>query len=59
MGQSNFKNIDKGIERTSESNYLKRELYERVSCEPSIFEFLQRGSLDGLWYWDLENPEHE
>lgn len=41
------------------ANYLKRELYERVSSEPGIFEFLQRGCLDGLWYWDLENPEHE
>jgi len=42
-----------------DANYLKRELYERVSCEPGIFEFLQSGSLDGLWYWDIENPEHE
>ncbi|MCP4808790.1 MAG: PAS domain-containing protein, partial [Proteobacteria bacterium] len=27
--------------------------------DASIFEFLQAGSLDGLWYWDLEKPEHE
>jgi len=40
-------------------HYLKDELYSLVSNEPAIFEFLQRGSLDGLWYWDLENPEHE
>lgn len=40
-------------------HYLKQELYQEVSENPYIFEFLQRGSLDGLWYWDLENPEHE
>ncbi len=42
-----------------ESDYLKEELYARIGTDPSIFEFLQSGSLDGLWYWDLENPEHE
>lgn len=40
-------------------HYLKRELYDLVKREDTIFEFLQIGSLDGLWYWDLENPEHE
>ncbi len=43
----------------NESHYLKDELYELVSKNPDIFEFLQNGSLDGLWYWDLENPEIE
>ncbi|MEM6615334.1 MAG: PAS domain-containing sensor histidine kinase [Pseudomonadota bacterium] len=42
-----------------EDHYLKRELYERVQTDPEIFEFLQAGSLDGIWYWDLENLEHE
>lgn len=40
-------------------HYLEDELYELVASDDSIFEFLQAGSLDGLWYWDLENPEHE
>ncbi|WP_264211416.1 PAS domain-containing sensor histidine kinase [Leisingera thetidis] len=40
-------------------HYLKRELYDLVKKEDVIFDFLQIGSLDGLWYWDLENPEHE
>lgn len=40
-------------------HYLEEELYSRVQNDPSIFEFLQNGSLDGLWYWDLENPDHE
>lgn len=42
-----------------ESHYLKEELYSLIGTDPSIFEFLQSGSLDGLWYWDLENPENE
>jgi diguanylate cyclase (GGDEF)-like protein/PAS domain S-box-containing protein len=40
-------------------NYLQKELYELIKSDPSIFEFLQEGSLDGIWYWDLENVESE
>ena len=39
--------------------YLKKELYELIRTDESIFDFIQEGSLDGLWYWDLENPENE
>lgn len=39
--------------------YLKDELYIKLKESPEIFEFLQNGSLDGLWYWDIENPECE
>ncbi len=35
-----------------ESHYLKEELYNLVSNNEEIFDFLQKGSLDGLWYWD-------
>lgn len=42
-----------------ESNYLKDELYGLVSNNPAILDFLQNSSLDGLWYWDIENPENE
>jgi len=42
-----------------EENYLKKELYELINADTSIFEFIQSGSLDGIWYWDLENPENE
>lgn len=42
-----------------EDNYLKKELYELIKTDESIFDFIQEGSLDGLWYWDLENPENE
>ena len=40
-------------------HYLKRELYELVRSDPAIFEFLQAGSLDGIWYWDVERQEQE
>ncbi|WKN44588.1 PAS domain-containing protein [Tunicatimonas pelagia] len=42
-----------------ESHYLKEELYELVKTKQRIFDFIQKSSLDGLWYWDLENPEHQ
>ncbi len=43
----------------TEENYLQRELYELVKRDADIFEFIQSGSLDGIWYWDLDAPEHE
>ena len=43
----------------ADEHYLKAELYERIRTDPAIFEFFRRGSLDGIWYWDLEDPEHE
>jgi PAS domain S-box-containing protein len=39
--------------------YLKEELYRLLRTDDSIFAFIQEASLDGLWYWDLENPENE
>ncbi|MGB3366623.1 MAG: diguanylate cyclase [Acidaminobacteraceae bacterium] len=42
-----------------EDNYLKNELYSLVSNDTIIFEFIQSGFLDGIWYWDLEKPENE
>ena len=42
-----------------QENYLKSELYELVKTDTSIFEFIQSGSLDGMWYWDLEHMENE
>lgn len=41
------------------TNYLKDELYSLINSDTGIFEFIQSGSLDGIWYWDLENPESE
>lgn len=42
-----------------DARYLKTELYDLVRHGPVISEFLQAGSLDGIWHWDLENLEHE
>ncbi|MEM6385526.1 MAG: ATP-binding protein [Pseudomonadota bacterium] len=40
-------------------NYLEAELEELLLKDGSIWQFIREGSLDGFWYWDLENPEHE
>ncbi|MDN3666970.1 PAS domain S-box protein [Algibacter miyuki] len=40
-------------------NYLKKELYDSLKTNPEIFNFIQNHSLDGMWYWDLENRENE
>lgn len=37
-------------------HYLKAELEQYVRSRPEIFEFVQ-GALDGLWYWNLEQPD--
>jgi len=42
-----------------ETSYLKKELYELVQRDERIFDFIQSAALDGLWYWDLENPAEE
>jgi PAS domain S-box-containing protein len=43
----------------SEDNYLKEEFDQRLHTDPALFDFLQAGSLDGIWYWDIERPENE
>ena len=40
-------------------HYLQEELYQRIQSDPELFDFLREGSLDGMWYWDLESPENE
>jgi len=40
----------------SGGHYLEQELSELTSRDPAILGFLS--CLDGLWYWDLEQPEH-
>ena len=44
---------------SKDDHYLKKELYSLIREDSSIFDFFLEGSLDGVWYWDLENPEHE
>lgn len=43
----------------AKEHYLRKELYQLVRDDSAIFDFLQAGSLDGIWYWDLQKPEHE
>lgn len=38
---------------------LFQELKALFRNDPKIFDFIERSSLDGLWFWDLENPEQE
>ena len=42
-----------------QDHYLKVELEERLREDPLLWQFLRQSSLNGIWYWDLENPEHE
>lgn len=47
------------VDPDTSKHYLEQELHEQVREDPEIFRFLENGSLDGLFYWDLEHPEHE
>lgn len=38
---------------------LRRELHELLSSDPRVLDFLEQGSLDGIWFWDLERPDEE
>lgn len=42
-----------------QNHYLKTEFYEKIKKDSIIFDFLEENSLDGVWYWDLENPQNE
>lgn len=42
-----------------DENYLKKELYSLIKQDDDIFEFLQCGATDGMFYWDLTAPEQE
>ncbi len=42
-----------------EENYLKTELYSLLKEDNLLFDFLQEAALDGLWFWDLNQPENE
>ena len=45
------------MSKIEHSNYLKRELYDFMRSSDEIFDFIQAGSLDGVWYWNVEKPE--
>ena len=47
------------VSQTEDRHYLKEELLHLLRHDQTLFDFLQAGSLDGIWYWDLESPENE
>jgi hypothetical protein len=40
-------------------HYLQKELGDLIQRDFRIWSFIQESSLDGVWYWDLEEPENE
>lgn len=40
-------------------HYLEAELLARFGTDPIFFRHVERCCFDGMWYWDLEYPEHE
>ncbi len=42
-----------------DKHYLEAELNELFRTDDKMWAFVQHGSLDGVWYWDLENPDAE
>jgi len=40
-------------------HYLQTELNQLLKNDDTIFNFLQEDALDGIWYWDLKQPDHE
>ena len=51
-------NLEASLAAEASKHYLHQE-FEALMREPATLRFLDAGALDGLWYWDLENPEHE
>lgn len=42
-----------------DTHYLKLELDQLLGRDPAMLDFIQESCLDGLWSWDLEQPQHE
>ncbi|WP_299874982.1 ATP-binding protein [uncultured Sulfitobacter sp.] len=40
-------------------HYLEAELDALFQKNPETWRFVRQGSLDGVWYWDLEQPDKE
>ncbi|GAB5563820.1 MAG: PAS domain-containing sensor histidine kinase [Winogradskyella sp.] len=40
-------------------HYLEQELEDLLKADGKLFKFIQNHSLDGMWYWDLENQNEE
>ena len=40
-------------------HYLEEDLKNQLSSDPNLLYLVTEYSHDGLWYWDLENPDKE
>lgn len=47
------------MSQSASKHYLEEELEALMRSDPSMFRFLREGSLDGIWYWDITDPQHE
>jgi PAS domain S-box-containing protein len=47
------------LDDNKDDHYLKTELYQRIKTDSSLFEWIERSALDGMWYWDLKDRDHE
>lgn len=43
----------------TKEHYLEVELKELIRSNPDIFKFIGEEATDGIWFWDIENPEEE
>jgi len=50
--------LDDHLQAAAQDHPLKREFYHELRTNPAILTFLEADALDGLWYWDLENPQN-
>lgn len=46
-------------QHVADKHYLEAELEDRIRDDPNVWDFIRKSSLDGVWFWDIENPEHE
>ncbi|MDF9301592.1 ATP-binding protein [Tritonibacter mobilis] len=53
------KNAQAVSEPTSAKHYLEEELDALFQQDAEAWRFVQQGSLDGVWYWDLQQPDKE
>ncbi|MAD97513.1 MAG: PAS domain-containing sensor histidine kinase [Flavobacteriaceae bacterium] len=54
-----MKTIPLNTRKKKKTHYLQDELIRMIKHDPTVLGFLQKACLDGVWYWDLMNPEHE
>jgi len=39
---------------SNDTHYLEAEINSLFQSDNNMWNFVQRASLDGIWYWDLE-----